>query len=253
MRSEEIRALDEIAARAMPADEVVELDGWLLRTSALPAGRLNSVWPLDAGSGPLPSRIAAVERHYAALHRPAAFQLSPAALPPDLEQVLGARGYAASAPVLVQTLALHEPAPSGREVTLRSAPDTAWLQVWRAAGDRGAAAAEAAARMFGRVTAPSAFAGDGSAAVGRGVLDGGWLGIFAMATAAASRRRGAAAAVLRALLRWGWERGAHGAYLQCAEDNAAARSLYARSGFTTAYRYHYRHAAGGQPAGRKLS
>lgn len=138
-------------------------------------------------------------------------------------------------------------------MTLRSAPDTAWLQVWRAAGDRGAAAAEAAARMFGRVTAPSAFAGDGSAAVGRGVLDGGWLGIFAMATAAASRRRGAAAAVLRALLRWGWERGAHGAYLQCAEDNAAARSLYARSGFTTAYRYHYRHAAGGQPAGRKLS
>ncbi|MBA3775092.1 MAG: GNAT family N-acetyltransferase, partial [Betaproteobacteria bacterium] len=43
-----------------------------------------------------------------------------------------------------------------------------------------------------------------------------------------------------ALLTWAWERGAHTAYLQVAEDNHRARSMYRRLGFATAYTYHYR-------------
>jgi len=243
MNSEEIRTLDAVAARAMPADQAVELDGWLLRASALPAGRVNSVWPRDPGDGPLAKRVDTAEQHYAALGRPTRFQVSPAALPAGLEGVLGARGYVAGWPVLVQTLALDDPAAPAGAVALAPAPDASWLEVWRAAGKRDAEAVEAAVRLFARCSVPSAFATlslDGpAAAVGRGVLDGGWLGIFAMATATASRRRGAAACVLAALLRWGWQHGARGAYLQCAQDNAAARSLYGRSGFTIAYRYHY--------------
>lgn len=247
MHAQGIRALDGIAARAMPADAVTELDGWLLRTSALPVGRANSVWPLDPGAGPLPARTEAVERHYAALGRRAAFQISPASQPSGLEQALDARGYDTGPPVLVQSLRLRTPAAATSppaEVTLAPAAADIWLELWRATGGHGADTAVAAARTFARVAAPQAFATlalDGvPVAVGRGVVDGGWLGVFAMATLPSARRRGAAGAVLAALLGWGRTAGAAGAYLQCSHDNRAARALYAGLGFTTAYAYRYR-------------
>jgi ribosomal protein S18 acetylase RimI-like enzyme len=83
---------------------------------------------------------------------------------------------------------------------------------------------------------------DQTAAIGFGVLEAGWLGIFGMATHPHFRRRGAATAVLRWLAQWGEEQGATHAYLQVMEENTAALALYARLGFETLYHYHYRAA-----------
>jgi len=54
----------------------------------------------------------------------------------------------------------------------------------------------------------------------------------------------AAIAVLCELARFASARGAQRLYLQVELGNAAARALYARSGFTPAYAYHYRRRAG---------
>ena len=80
----------------------------------------------------------------------------------------------------------------------------------------------------------------GPVAVGLGVADGPWLGIFAMLTLPEARRRGSAKAVLHALTSWGAARGAGRAYLQVERDNDTARALYTACGFVPAYEYHYR-------------
>ncbi|MEZ5383120.1 MAG: GNAT family N-acetyltransferase [Microthrixaceae bacterium] len=77
-------------------------------------------------------------------------------------------------------------------------------------------------------------------AVGAGVVDGDWLGVFSMWTRTARRRRGLAAAVLGDLTAWATRHGCHLAYLQVEESNRAGRAAYARLGFEEAYRYHYR-------------
>jgi GNAT superfamily N-acetyltransferase len=84
------------------------------------------------------------------------------------------------------------------------------------------------------------------AAIGLGVLERGWVGVFAMGTRPEARRRGAATAVLHALAGWARDQGADQLYLQVESASDAARQLYVRAGFETAYRYHYRMADGDQ-------
>ena len=55
--------------------------------------------PLDSDDTPLERRIDAVERFYAGLGLPARYQMSPAAAPAELDEVLEQRGYRYDAPV----------------------------------------------------------------------------------------------------------------------------------------------------------
>jgi ribosomal protein S18 acetylase RimI-like enzyme len=82
---------------------------------------------------------------------------------------------------------------------------------------------------------------DGSAAaVGFGVTEAEWVGVFGMATNPRHRRRGAASTVLRALVENASADGATHAYLQVEADNVAARQLYESVGFVRSHGYHYR-------------
>jgi ribosomal protein S18 acetylase RimI-like enzyme len=81
------------------------------------------------------------------------------------------------------------------------------------------------------------------AALGLGVVEGDWLGIFCMTTDPGFRRRGAASAILRTLAIWAQLYDARRAYLQVMDQNTAAQALYARVGFETLYHYHYREKA----------
>jgi len=77
-------------------------------------------------------------------------------------------------------------------------------------------------------------------AVGYGVAEGSWLGIFNIGTNPEKRKSGAATAVNHALGIWGKELGATRVYLQVNTNNAAAKSLYGKLGFAHAYTYWYR-------------
>jgi ribosomal protein S18 acetylase RimI-like enzyme len=77
-------------------------------------------------------------------------------------------------------------------------------------------------------------------AVGLCVVEPPRAGVFSMLTLPERRGRGHGALVLAALARHSRDRGAAELYLQVEEENAAARALYARAGFRTRYRYHYR-------------
>jgi GNAT superfamily N-acetyltransferase len=248
-----VRLLDELAGRATAPETVEPFGGWRLRlTPDAPFRRANSVLP----NGDLPDGmdlepgIAAVEAFYAKHDRPARFQLSPAARPSNLDEVLDQRGYVIEAPVVVMsagaTIVLGRTHGEGRVTDERG--KRAWERANAAMhGDSDAARDRVLA--YGRalntlklpatgvVAPPERGAG---VAIGFAVADQGWTGIFGMGTRPEARRQGAATAVLHTLAQWAVDHDAARLYLQVEVDNTAARRLYERAGFVDTYRYHYR-------------
>ena len=245
----EILAIERAAFESWPAAEVVPLGGWRLRFNHGVTNRASSVWPgPGASERSLAARIDAVERFYAERGAAAAFQLSPAADPPELDAALATRGYELWSPVSVESApsaALAAPrAPPGAETLCAEGLSEEWFDFSGRQGRFRGAEIPVYRALLGRLTGRVGFAlvrVDGQpAAVGLGVVAPPWAGIFSMLTLQEQRGRRLGEAVLGAIAGWARDRGASQLYLQVETDNAAARSLYARAGFTPRYAYHYR-------------
>jgi ribosomal protein S18 acetylase RimI-like enzyme len=238
--------LDRIVARAWPPLEEERIGEWRLRFSRGVTNRANSVLPLGPDDGPpLGERIDRVEAAYRERGLPPKFQLTESAWPTDLRAELSARGYVEQQPTLVMAAPIGDWHSTGT----RLAPDwhEEWFDAWRTVDARAADVGAARAILDG-IARPTAFAerrdGDGVAAVGMGVLDGDWIGIYCMATLPHARRQGHAGEILRALLGWGRAEGATHAHLSVTEANAGAQALYRSFGFEPARAYSYFTAAG---------
>jgi N-acetylglutamate synthase len=122
-----------------------------------------------------------------------------------------------------------------------------WFDAWRTVDAR-AADVDAARALLDGIALPTTFAerraGDGVAAVGMGVLDRDWIGIYCMATLPHARRQGHAGEILRALLGRGRDADATRAHLFVTEANTGAQALYRSFGFEPARAYSYFTAAG---------
>jgi N-acetylglutamate synthase len=237
----DVAAIESAAARALPSRERAIDDGWWLRCDdGGVVRRANAVFAAEGGIDALPVKLARAEAWYGARGLPVRFQLSPASAPGELAAALRSRGYRFETTVHVLQRAIGASAEGPavpRGVRWSAAVDPAWLAAYATT----VAASEFAARsrLAASAPPPRAYAGIGAEACGMAVLDGELVGLFDLATAPAARRAGHATAVTSALLAWGVRGGARRAYLQVAETNLAARSLYERLGFGLAYRYVY--------------
>jgi GNAT superfamily N-acetyltransferase len=271
--------LERLAARAWPADEVQEVEGWLLRrTEGVDRRRCNSLLPpADPAHAArtLDLALASAEE----LDFAAVIQVSPAEGHSLLDDALDARGMQASGPSLVLAgpisgaAALHgvtgrgqararpgdarlshpDGASAGRAAPARamevrlSELDGHWVDAWRTVGGLTGTAetAELVLSQLGdraRFAVAADVATGSPLAVGIGVVEEGWLGLFSLATAPAARRRGLATDIVDALEAWALTRDAHGVYLQVERDNPPALAFYARRGLHIAHAYHYRSA-----------
>jgi ribosomal protein S18 acetylase RimI-like enzyme len=239
-----VAELEECAFRAWPAAEVHERGGWRLRWSSGATRRGNSVLPSAAtGRLSLDARIDDVVAFYTERGGPARFQLSPVAEPAGLDAALAERGFAVEAPVSIQVAGADDDAvavPEGLSARVDDDLEGEWFAISAGRG-RFASQPEVYRGFLDRIGARAGFAiahrGSEPVAVGLGVVDGAWCGVFAMLTVPEHRGRGAGRAALGA---WARARAAAGLYLQVERDNAAALRLYERAGFREAYGYHYR-------------
>jgi ribosomal protein S18 acetylase RimI-like enzyme len=256
-------ALDRVAFAAWPAEEAVALGEWRLRFMHGVSRRGNSVWPGAAerhDAAPLLARVEDVEGWYAARGVPAMFQLDPARHP-ELDAFLAARGYAIDAPVSVQVADARN--VLGADTTRRGAPGAApsnvtsnavsatvsrvltdaWLEISARRG-RFARMEATYRKLLDRIGERARYALveiDGRpAAVGMGVIDGPWLGVFSMLTVPEARRRGGARTALAGLAAEALSCGVPELYLLVERDNAPARELYDRASFRELGGYHYR-------------
>lgn len=233
-------ALERVAARGLRPAETAEVGGWSLRADHGFTMRANSVLPLRQLGMPLDDALGRAREWYAARGLPLRFQL-PVEARRLLDAELGERGWEPSVETSVLVTRLEHADEDGSQVpvALADAPDDDWLAVYR--GGAGLAptgrdlltrhddVAFASVRLDGRVVA-----------VGRGVVDDGWLGVAAVEVDPAHRRQGLAAQVMSVLTGWGVARGALRAYLQVSSDNAPALALYDRLGYWPHHDYRYR-------------
>ncbi|MDT4940845.1 MAG: N-acetylglutamate synthase, partial [Pseudonocardiales bacterium] len=236
-------ALDAVAARGLRAAEHHQLGGWVLRANSGFTHRANSVLPLRSPGLPLDAALEQAAVWYAARGLPVQLQV-PVEARRLLDAELGERGWPAELPtrVYVARLDALRPAPgSGPSVAVETAPDDAWLGLYRGGSGADEAARDLLTRHDTVAFASLRLAGR-TVAVGRGAVDDGWLGVMAVEVDPAYRRQGLAAAVMAALCAWGGTVGAVRSYLQVAVDNAPAVALYEKLGFWGHHDYHYRTA-----------
>ena len=217
-------------------------EGWLLRAAGGFTSRANSVLPVGSPPLPLDDALDEVVAFYAERGLVPRFQLPTGTEP--LDDALDARGWTAYDPVLMlvaDLAALARPAGPIERVRIDTAPDDAWVAAYHYRGGElpdGARAVLTRGESLGFASVRDA--DGGVLAIARGSLDESWLGVTAVEVAPHARRQGLGTLVVVALAAWARERAGRWAYLQVAEENAAARSAYGRAGFAEHHRYHYR-------------
>ncbi|WP_239373867.1 GNAT family N-acetyltransferase [Frankia sp. Cj5] len=266
------RELELLAHRAWPPLCERRVGGWVLRESAGSSRRGNSVW----ARGDVPDLSLALDEvraFYAAAGLPATVQITPVSLPAGIHQALDTLGFDDTGPTDVCAADLADLAgrlaggtvaeasvdvPSGASAAAAAGSgraggtrtlmfddiDGSWLDIAGRVLSTFADQRAGTLKVLTNLTIATKYVlcvMDGvPVAVGRGVIDGDWLGVYSMATIPAARGRGAARAVLAGLVTWATDAGASRAYLQVEQTSTAARHLYAALGFQPVYRYSYR-------------
>jgi len=240
----EVHALEQRAFNAWPAPRTVLHGDWVFRLAGGFTKRANSANAALPGAGFGGVRQAA-EALYARHGLPTIFRMSPLATPEADEELAGA-GYLRFDPTVVASASL-DGAAADRSVRIDAEPTPGWLAGFAAANQVAARDHALHHAIVRAIALPAAFAtlgmdGAGGQPIGFGlaVLERGAVGCYDIVIDPAHRRRGHALRLMRALMHWAREQGAHACYLQVREQNAAARHLYARLGFEDRYPYHYR-------------
>lgn len=245
---DDVLLVEGCAAKAWPPSQVTDLNGWQLRYSpGVSNRRANSVLPIfGKPADRLSEQISQVEEFYQARNLPARFMVSPASRPQELDRELERLGYSIDAPTYVQWAStddvVRKSTPSTK-VELIPGPTDTWMSVYMEGVSDGPEIS-LKAKLINRIKADHVLAqvsdATGPLAVGLGVFDQAWAGVFCMHTLKAHRRRGLARQILGALANWSLSKQAANMYLQVECDNPTAQAFYAASGFVTHYGYHYR-------------
>ena len=234
-------ALQTVAAAGWRAADTGRLGGWLLRANDGFTSRANSVLPLRAPGMPLEEALAGARAWYAERGLPLRLQV-PSEARRLLDAELGERGwpfYDATLMMAARLDQLHSTRVLDADVRLDAAVDDAWLARYR----DGTAPAEVARALVSRhenVVFASVRDGGRCVAVGRGVVDDGWLGVSAVEVDPALRRSGLASAVMAQLWAWGRSRDAVHSYVQVKAENEGAVAMYERQGYWVHHDYRYR-------------
>lgn len=220
-----------------PAEERATAGGFTLRRGA-GGGNRASAATLD-GPETTPD-IGAAEAGMRAWGQRPVFMIRPGEA--ALEAELAGRGYEA----YDHTLVLGAPAgplagADPERAFFGDMPLRALADIWAAGGIGPERLA-----VMARTPAPKIYLlgrdGDRVAGAGFAALDKGRVVLHAVEVAPTARRRGIAAAMVRAAAAWGGERGAEGLLLAVTRTNEAAIALYRGLGFETAAAYRYRRA-----------
>lgn len=239
----DVLALEAVAAAGWRPVETRWLGRWLLRAAEGWTGRANSVLPLGDPGLPLDAALAEVAGWYAGRGLPARM-VTPVPARELLGKALAERGWRSYNPTGVLTADLEVllrdwPVP-GLEAVVEAAPTAEWLGLYHYRGGAGLPPVAGAVLAAGDAPGFAVLrAGGRAVAIARGSVDDGWVGVTAVEVDPAHRRRGLGGAVMRVILGWAAERGAHSAYLQVADENTGALALYDRLGFTRHHGYTY--------------
>ena len=247
----EVRRLEAVSFRSWPASSV-DYDGtWAIRlTAGHPSKRINSVNPLDrADHSDLEKRISRAARRFHSFGRPLVFRQSPLA-PPELDNILDARGWRRFDETIVMTRHLEDIDLSGTfdQVPLKDVGR--WIDQSIVMESFDSEVKPGLSEIIGNVQGEvGLFLSENDEgqplAAAMAVRFGDLVGLFEIVANPKLRRQGYGRRIMRAAMLWGVENGATRAWLQVVAANEPAIGLYQSEGFQQAYRYAYRKAPDG--------
>ena len=241
-----VEAIEEVAFRAWPPSETETYDGWLLRYAGGFSRRANSVYPAGESTVPLEEKLRSCRDWFAERGLGLVVRQTPAT-EGGLDDLLETLGFARECPTHVMVARL-EAAGEG-DGNVHASLTEEWLVAAEGLMGIGLEMRRPWREILSRIAPATGFGEirrDGRiVAVGLGVADGDWLGLFEITVDPEHRKQGLGHRLTESLLGWGRERGAVRSYLQVVADNAPALALYDRLGFTRAYTYWYRRAPAG--------
>src|SRR5260221_12454053 len=103
-----IRFIEELSLNALPSQQTVYYDGWIVRFANGYTRRANSVNPLYPSTIPLEEKIEYCEALYGSKGQSTIFKLTSAVQPESLPEFLSRRGYIQDALTSVQTASLDD-------------------------------------------------------------------------------------------------------------------------------------------------
>jgi ribosomal protein S18 acetylase RimI-like enzyme len=240
-----IRTVEELSMNAWPALQTMCYDGWILRFSNGYTRRANSVIPLYASERETVEKIKACEKVYKDQGLATTFKMTAESQPLGLDDCLEAQGYQTDAQTSVQLVGLGrlDSAPvSGLD--LEPSVTDEWLAAFCRMSKLPTAHQTTHRQLLEAIIPAKCCATievDGqTVGCGLGVLQNGYLGLFDIVIETSFRRQGCGERLVRGLLSWGKQVGAHTAYLQVMLNNGPALRLYAKLGFQELYQYWYR-------------
>ena len=240
-----IRFIEELSLTALPALQTAYYDGWVLRFARGFTRRANSVNPIYLSTADVDEKIRQCEQLYIAHKLPTVFKMTPTCYPVDLDRQLAFHNYKEEGGASVQVCDLTAlETSSAVELAVSSHLTDEWLDAYF----RLNLTPERHLKVMGQILnailpqkcCAALYRDKAIVAVGLGVLDQGYLGLFDIVTQAEVRRQGLGRQLVMGLLDWGKTNGATRAYLQVVPTNTPALNLYEALGFREAYQYWYR-------------
>ncbi|CAB1024359.1 N-acetyltransferase [Corynebacterium diphtheriae] len=233
VRNADIRAIEVATAKAFPGIEHTWCGQWLLRAGDGITERSNSAAPLGPQALFTPVPYEEIKEFYRRHNLPALIlvpeRIAPA-IPDDGPEII------------VMTHPLDSVAEIGSlQAEFLDQPDDEWLELYHF---RGKALPRHALELLrttidGRMCFGRLKRDGNTVAITRGTITDGYLGYSAVEVAPEYRRQGLATELGAAMLAWGKAHGAHTAYLQVIESNAAGIGLYHKLGFVEHHRHKY--------------
>ena len=243
-----IKTIEDLSLNAWPSHQMQVYDGWILRFSHFYTHRTNCVEPIGASILPLSEKIPYCESIYRHWKSPCIFKISPIA-DPDLDETLEERGYRIEHEVDVMVASLKDETEKKRKeipgLVVKNRVDNDWLDgLFRLKRMADPVHHRIVPAMYAAIPMDEIVAcvlRDGKvAATGLGILDRGYVGIYAIHVSEEYRRQGLARGIVSTLLEEGRRRGASMAYLQVVAENAPAKGLYRSLGFRRSYSCYFR-------------
>jgi len=275
-----ILTIEELSANAFPALSTLLVNGWILRFAEGYAKRANSVSPLYPCGIDVVKNVELCEKIYLSKKLNPVFKLTECENGFLIDNILQSRGYEyeAKTNILLKDLskekevenagegpsesAIEGPCESASEGLSESASEgpnectnASSVSTYRSCEEdwfeaftrmnKVSNANKATLRKILNSLIPDAFYGfykenNEILAVGLGVMERGFIGMFDIYVDEAHRRKGLATKIMNKLISEGVAHGCDYSYLQVIDDNENAKLLYKKLGYEKQYSYWYR-------------
>ena len=240
-----IRLIEELSLNAWPGGRVMHFDGWSLQFAGGYTRRANSVNLVGQSILPIEDKVRFCEDAYRLADQATIFKIFPDPETKPLDQFLKSRGYReeGNAYVMVKQIEVADQLCQG-DFHLETELTDWWLEAAICLNQINDPNAPHLSSILRSIKPTCGFAsirnGDEPVAVGLGVLERGWFGLFDIVTAEPYRRQGHGKALVQNMIEWSRQQDAHHAYLQVMTQNQPAQELYRSLGFEHQYEYWYR-------------